>query len=160
MPKRIGLRFLLCNALIGLFFANMTIAQDQDKVWFKAFGHTPNSISPELYHQLETATQAAERWRLLFAIGKQHVTQGNTDSILHYASILAKETVDAHDETNTARTYEIMAQWLYGEGNLKNGLLDEALVSYIKGLNKSETYKDNSFVYNLKIGLAKVYYHK
>ena len=160
MPKRIGLRILPTSIIISLFFVNPTSAQEQDKVWFKAFGHTPNSISPELYHQLETAKQATERWRLLFSIGKQHVTQGNTDSILHYASVLAQETVDAHDETNTARTYEIMAQWLYGEGNLKNGLLDEALVSYIKGLNKAEAYQDDGFVYNLKIGLAKVYFHK
>lgn len=67
-----------------LIFGSPSSLSAQDKVNFKAFGYMPNLVNDSLYASLYGATSQEEQLPILYAIGQEHSTYGNTDSVEYY----------------------------------------------------------------------------
>jgi signal transduction histidine kinase len=127
----------------------------QETVNFTAFGHHPQNIPDSLYQKLEKTSNTTEKAEVIWSIGKIHLEHGNTDSIIHYATLLKEIDVDL---SKTTIDYKSRALWLLGQGKLKNGLYEEALKSFINGIDHSRNSTGHDIEQKLRLGLAISYY--
>jgi len=129
----------------------------QETVNFTAFGYHPDNIPDSLYQQLRKTANDAKKADLVWSIGKIHLERGNTDSIIHYGKWLKE--LGAGTATSQVDS-KSKAFYLLGSGQLKNGLYDDAMKSFIKGLNQSNGNERDTIRPRLQLGLAKAYHYR
>ncbi len=115
-----------------------------------------NTVKP-YFEALKNTTYGAQRFSILDQLIAYHTKKNNTDSVIHYANLYAKE-VRNWSETNIIKArYSAKANYYLGNGNFMNGLIDNATKWYLEGLKDAENANDSEFKYKNKLGLSKCY---
>ncbi len=132
----------------------MGFAQE-NRLDFKAFGEMPQVVQRQLYTQLKNAKSIEERCKYLDMIARIFLRSGHVDSLVHYSEQLKIETLYAKLNESVLKNYRLRALYYEGVGAQKMGLMDDAITSFIQGI---ETSTENSLLQNyLKLELAETY---
>jgi len=140
--------FLMC---FGLMSSNL-IGQNQS---YTAFGQDPTRLADSLYINLNT-TNIVDRLTAITALGDAHFLHGNTDSVAYYGNYLQDQVIRYRTDVVNSDDYLAQSYLLIGYGQLMNGLKDEALASFIEGIELNNPAKHHE----LQLGLAIVYKEK
>lgn len=122
---------------------------------FTAFGHMPKVVSNNLFVNLNNAETKEIRFQYLDTIARIYLRAGHADSLMHYGKLLKKETFNL---VSDSKEYKLKAFYFEGVAAQKMGLLDEAIESYIQGIEASSS-SDAMHKY-LKLQLAETYLFK
>ena len=143
------------------FFFILIQAHAQDKYsHFKAFPKIPNEVDTYLYKNLDKARSTKERLAYLDTIAQVFDKTDLADSILVYGERIQK-TITALPHTSADYEY-YKYRGIYYEALAKRklGLLDEAIASYINGLESLHAAKYKPITIYLRLGLAETYLQK
>ncbi|WP_394975831.1 ATP-binding protein [uncultured Croceitalea sp.] len=132
----------------------------QESVRFQAYGYTPNTVSDSLYALLNNSSDVNEKLNTLHLIANEYLKYGNADSIVHYAQLIKTLCNSKRGEINNVVLYETKAHRILGQGKFLNGLFDEALKTYIQGIDKAKLLDNPSELNRIKLGLGQVYLRK
>lgn len=137
----------------GMFFF-MGFAQEEYSD-FRAFGEMPSVVDGSLFISLNSAEAQEVRFQYLDTIAQIYLKSGHADSLMHYAKLIKNEAF--FKDSNFQNINVIKQRGLYFEGvaTQKMGLFDEAIKSYIQGI-ETET-SNHSFQKYLKLQLAEIY---
>ncbi|WP_400078150.1 ATP-binding protein [Winogradskyella sp. R77965] len=125
---------------------------------FTAFGKMPRVVDNSLSKKLNSAKTTELRCKYLDTIARIYLRSGNPDSLMHYGKLLKKETFYKDSDLNNVKDISLRATYYEGMAAQKMGLLDEAISSYIKGLEASTS--DDGIQKYLKLQLAETYLSK
>ncbi|WP_179351984.1 tetratricopeptide repeat-containing sensor histidine kinase [Winogradskyella vidalii] len=148
------------KTIIFIFFGMLfSMGFTQEKYSsFRAFGEIPSVVDASLYQNLNAAETQEIRFQYLDTIAQVYVKSGHADSLMHYAKLIKNEALYKASDIKDVNIIKQRALYFEGIATQKMGLLDEAIKSYIQGL-EIETSK-HSFQKHLKLQLAEVYLTK
>ncbi|MCL6220267.1 tetratricopeptide repeat-containing sensor histidine kinase [Zunongwangia pacifica] len=148
--------------LYFLFFFLLFIqAQAQDKYSnFKAFNSIPNQVETYLYKNLENAKSVKERLAYLDTIAQIFDKTDLADSLLFYGERLQKTIAELPATHPAYKNFYYYGIYYEAVAKRKMGLLDEAIATYIQGLERLNGTKDKLYANYLKLGLAEIYLQK
>ncbi|WP_276165678.1 tetratricopeptide repeat-containing sensor histidine kinase [Zobellia alginiliquefaciens] len=109
------------------------------------------------YEALKYAEFGNQRFSIFEQLMEEHITRGNTDSILHYGNLYVKELGNWQKPDSLKTFHYAKAHYFLGIGNHFNGLLDKSIEWHIKGLQDAEATNSTEFQYRNKIGLSHNY---
>ncbi|MBL3658556.1 tetratricopeptide repeat-containing sensor histidine kinase [Fulvivirga sediminis] len=145
-----------------LFITFQTKSQDQDPqkyIIFKAFSQLPTEVDHSLYQSLEQARLPMEKLAYLDTIGIIFLRTDLVDSVIYYGRQMNQLISDLDPEDENVNYYQQRAYFYEGEGKRDIGLLEDAIATFIKGIELSVS-EDNTMQKFLKLGLAKTYLTK
>ncbi len=146
---------------VFIFHFIVVSAQAQDSYSnFKAFPKLPNSVDHVLYEKLEKANTPEKRITYLDSIAQIFDKTDLADSLLVYAEYIQKTAKNLSSTLPDYTFYYYRGIYYEGLAKRKTGLLDEAIATYIKGLENLNTETDTLFSNYLKLGLAETYLQK
>lgn len=144
-----------------LFFLLIIIkAQAQDYSNFKAFTKIPNEVDTHFYQNLENAKSTEQRLAYLDTIAQVFDKTDLADSLLVYGERLQKTISELPNTRSDYNYYNYRGIYYEALAKRKMGLLDEAIATYIQGLESLKTTKDLPVSLYLKLGLAETYLQK
>lgn len=147
-------KIVLC--IVGLYCV-MSFAQNK-QYDFTAFGHMPKVVSSQLFVNLNNAETKVLRFQYLDTIARIYLKSGHADSLMHYGNLLKNEAFYATSSSDSLRQFQLKGFYYEGNAAQKMGLLDEAIKSYIKGIESSNS--DDAIQKYLKLQLAETYLQK
>ncbi|QCX02257.1 histidine kinase [Aggregatimonas sangjinii] len=112
------------------------------------------SLEP-YYEALKTATFGTQRFSIFEQLAEHHSKTGNTDSILHYATLYEKEIGNWDKPEDDKNRNYAKAHYFMGVGSSFNGIFDKAIEWHIKGIQAANTVGAKEYEYRNKIGLAR-----
>lgn len=122
--------------------------------WSKRQGS--ESLKP-FFDELKTAEYGAQRFSIFDQLIDYHTKKSNIDSVVEYANTYVKEIRNWDQTEHIKNRYLAKAHYYLGNGNLMNGLADNAIKWHIKGLQDAENTNYAEYKYRNKLGLAKCY---
>ena len=125
---------------------------------FKAFGHMPNVVGNDLFIQLNAAETQQIRFQYLDTIAQIYLKSGHADSLMYYGKLIKNEAFYKDSTFQNIKNIRLRGLYFEGVAAQKMGLFDEALKSYIQGIETS-TSEDYIQKY-LKLQLAEIYLYK
>ena len=147
--------------LYFLFFHLIMIqAQAQDYSNFKAFPSIPGEVDTYLYKNLENAKDTKESLAYLDTIAQVFDKTDLADSLLTYSERLQKTAAKLPSNSSDYQYYNYRGIYYEGLAKRKMGLFDEAIATYINGLESLNKTKDKTIARYLKLGLAETYLQK
>ncbi|QCX38722.1 histidine kinase [Aureibaculum algae] len=148
--------------IFGLLLSQLGIAQDKDdgKTWYTAFGETFDRAPDSLYQQLRDADSFKDKAFFIEEIANIHIELGNTDSIIYYGKLLEDENSNIQVEGVIDNLYLSKAYRIIGKGKMLQGLFDEAMKYYLKGLEITKITDSPYLYFTHSLGLASVYINK
>ncbi|QWX85637.1 sensor histidine kinase [Cellulophaga sp. HaHaR_3_176] len=167
--RQVMLKILKINTLlIFCFFSLVVSAQNSEKEKDTTkktsntinFGWSARKGSDTLkpfFDKLKTAEYGVQRFSIFDQLIEHHTQKSNIDSVVNYANIYVKE-IRGWDQTEHIKNrYLAKAHYYLGNGNLLNGLFENAIKWHIKGLQDAEKTNYTEYQYKNKLGLAKCY---
>lgn len=131
----------------------------QDKQYsFKAFGHMPNVVDNNLFVRLNNAETQQVRFKYLDTIAQIYSKSGHADSLMYYGELMKNESFYKDSTFQNIENIRQKAFYFQGVAAQKMGLFDEAIKSYIHGL-QTPNKEDNIRNY-LNLQLAETYLYK
>ncbi|NRD22762.1 histidine kinase [Winogradskyella litoriviva] len=131
----------------------------QDKQYsFKAFGHMPNVVDNDLFVRLNNAETQQVRFKYLDSIAQIYSKSGHADSLMYYGELMKNESFYKDSTFQNIENIRQKAFYFQGVAAQKMGLFDEAIKSYIHGL-QTPNKEDNIRNY-LNLQLAETYLYK
>jgi signal transduction histidine kinase len=159
---KLALLVLLTILIPNLFFAQISTTVDSTKNSGQKiyFGFQTRHKSKELepfYKELKNSKYGAQRFSVIDQLIAHHTKKNSTDSVLYYSNLYIKE-IRNWDQTEHIKTrYFSKAHYYLGNGNLMNGLTDNAIKWYLEGLQEAEKTNYSEFNYKNIIGLSNAY---
>ncbi|WP_299123398.1 hypothetical protein [uncultured Winogradskyella sp.] len=142
--------------VIGLLF--FTGLAQEKRYDFTAFGYLPKVVSNDYFLKLNNAQTKEIRFQYLDTISLIYLRSGHADSLMHYGKLLKEETLSDDLNSENTENFNLKAFYYQGVAAQKMGLLDEAIQSYIQGIEASTS---NDFIHKyLKLQLAETYLYK
>ncbi|MDN3593501.1 tetratricopeptide repeat-containing sensor histidine kinase [Zunongwangia endophytica] len=136
-------------------------AKAQDKYSnFKAFPILPSNVDHVLYERLEDTNKPEIRLAYLDTIAQIFDKTDLADSLLVYGERIQKSALQLPDNNSEYTFYFYRGIYYESAAKRKTGLLDEAIATYIRGIENINTEKDKLFSSYLKLGLAETYLQK
>ncbi len=135
-------------------------AEPGQTIRFSTIPNTKQKALEPYYQALKNAEFGVQRFSVIEQLATYHVEKGNSDSILYYGNLYLKEVGNWHVPENEKAAYATRAYYLIGEGNRFNGLFDNAIQFFIKGIREAEASENKEFLYKNNLGLAHIYIQK
>ncbi|UII27050.1 sensor histidine kinase [Fulvivirga maritima] len=148
--------------ILLLFFTFQANSQDQEQdqySHFKAFGRLPNEVDYSLYQALHQARLPMEKLAYMDTIGIIFMRTDLVDSVIHYGREMHQIISTLSPEEANVIYYEQRAYFYEGVGKREIGLLDDAIATFIKGI-ELPVEEDNTMQKFLQLGLARTYLAK
>ncbi|WBL21355.1 tetratricopeptide repeat-containing sensor histidine kinase [Zunongwangia sp. HRR-M8] len=140
-----------------LFFGILFQLHAQDEnINFRSFSNLPSGVPIKYYNHLKTAKNPLNRLFYLDTISQIFKISGSVDSLLVYGQKIQRES-KLLDNSSLQNKFEQLGLYYEAIGKRDIGLLDEAIASFIKGMEISGEAEINAF---LKLGLAETYFLK
>ncbi|MBW2961031.1 tetratricopeptide repeat-containing sensor histidine kinase [Mesonia aestuariivivens] len=140
----------------GFLFCFVQLHAQEKHSKFSAYGVIPSEVPPSLYYQLKHAKNTQEKLTGLDTIAKVFNQIDLPDSLLTYAKKMQREVLNIQPQEKTYQFYKFRAFYYDGLAKQKMGLLDEAIASYIKGIEITPS-KNHEMLAYFKLGLAEIY---
>lgn len=135
--------------LLSLYFS-LSFAQE-NRLDFKAFGTSPETIPAELYDNLQNASTINERYLYLDEIAQLFLQSGNADSLIAYSEKLKRTVVYARPEDTLLIDFKFRALYYEGLGTQKMGLMDEAVSTFIEAIASPEITDNYRKIFQLEL---------
>ncbi|NRD20492.1 histidine kinase [Winogradskyella eckloniae] len=146
------------NPLFLLFGILCLFGHGQNDINFKAFGHMPQVVSNRLHVNLNASESQQVRFQYLDTIAQIYLKSGHADSLMHYAQLIKSEAYYKDSTYQNIRNIRLNALYFEGVATQKMGLFDEAIKSYILGIEQSTS--EHNIQNYLKLQLAETYLYK
>ncbi|WP_299101403.1 sensor histidine kinase [uncultured Winogradskyella sp.] len=146
------------NPIFLLFIILCFLGYSQDDINFKAFGHMPQVVSNHLHVNLNAAESQQVRFQYLDTIAQIYLKSGHADSLMHYGQLIKSEAFYKDSTFQNIKNIRLRALYFEGVAAQKMGLFDEAIKSYILGIEQSTS--ENNIQNYLKLQLAETYLYK
>ena len=145
--------------VFNIFLLLLSLGFAQDVQYdFTAYGILPSDVDNKLFVRLNTAETKEFRCKYIDTIARIYLKSGNSDSLMHYGKLLKNETIHQDSSFKNIREEYLKSTYYIGVAAEKMGLLDEAIKSYIEGIEASNS---SDFIQNyLKLQLANIYLSK
>jgi signal transduction histidine kinase len=139
--------------ILSLVFSSV---YSQEKLYdFTAFGHLPAVVSNNYFVNLNNAETKEIRLQYLDTIARIYLRSGHADSLIHYGKLLKDESRFKDSIHQNIKDFNLKGFYFEGVAAQKMGLLDEAIKSYIQGIEAS--ISDDFIQKYLKLQLAETY---
>ncbi|WP_417886617.1 histidine kinase [Zunongwangia sp.] len=148
-----GIKKYVLLLFLGVIFQ---LQSQNDKVYFRSFSVLPTDVPKNLYNRLEAEENPSDRLQYLDTISQIFKNSGNVDSLLVYGQKIQRES-KLIDNPPLQKKFKQLGLYYEAVGKRDIGLLDEAIASFIKGIELSGDAKITTF---LKLGLAETYFLK
>ncbi|WP_299221181.1 histidine kinase [uncultured Aquimarina sp.] len=145
---------------IFIILISFSVNAQEKKDWYSFFGEIPNTVDKHYYQDLKTAKTLLEKVKIIDTISKIHIQAGNTDSIVHYGSLLQNKILA---EANKFPEYDLYLSKSYnilGKGKLQKGLYDDAMKHHLDGIAISHVSEMSTMYYTHQLGLGTVYLYQ
>ena len=148
--------------LVYFLFSFLIIiqAQAQDYSNFKAFTEIPNEVDSYFYQNLENAKSTEQRLAYLDTIAQVFDKTDLADSLIVYGERLQKTIKELPTTSPDYKYYNYRGIYYEALAKRKMGLLEEAIATYIQGLENLKIAKNKPISMYLKLGLAETYLQK
>ncbi|MDY7394297.1 histidine kinase [Aureibaculum sp. 2210JD6-5] len=144
---------------VVLFSSTLSLAQkdDDEKKWYTFFGKTYDRAPDSLYKQLKEAKEFSDKAFFIEEIAKVHIELGNTDSVNYYGKYLEDEATNNQKDGIIDNLHLSKAYTILGKGKMLQGLYEEAMKYYLKGLEITKITDSPYLYFAHSLGLASVY---
>lgn len=152
--------WLSCCHFLLSFAQEIQTPTDSSNTKTINFGWTARTFadaSAPIIKALKQADYGIPRFSVLDQLIAYHLQQTNTDSVIHYSNLYLKEVRNWNESQQLKNRFSAKAHYYLAEGNLMNGLTDNAIKWYLEGLKNAENLNDNELAYKNKLGLSKAY---
>lgn len=141
--------------LLGCFIFSTILTYGQDQMsHFKGFAVVPNHVSGALYEAFNHAETPLKRIEYMDTIAQIFVKSDLVDSIIAYGHYMHAEA-ELLDTGSYHNFYKQKAYYFEGMGKREMGLLDDAIATFIEGIE--EVPEKTAMLGFLQLGLAETY---
>lgn len=157
MFNSFALFFFLASSVSFAQDTKKDTVQETQRVTFSTVPNIQQKSFEPYYVELKKATFGVQRFSIFEQLAEEHITKGDTDSILKYANLYEKELGNWDKSVSEKKYHYAKAHYFMGIGNIFNGLLEKSTEWHIKGIQAAEAVNFEKYEYRNKVGLAKTY---